>query len=55
MAVVLSVRSGVGGCGCPISSKTVRKIVASFAFRNTDRVSDYAADDIACFIIVLMI
>jgi hypothetical protein len=59
MAVVLSVLSGVGGwvggCGCPISSKVVRKSVASFAFRNTDPIYVSAADDITCFRIVLMI
>jgi hypothetical protein len=49
--------SGVGGCGCgcPISSNVVRKIVASFAFRNTDPISASADDDIMCLRIVLMI
>jgi hypothetical protein len=55
MVVVLSVWSGVGGCGCPISIKVVRKIVASFAFRNTDPIYASAAEDITCFKIVLMI
>jgi hypothetical protein len=45
----------VGGFGCPISSKVVRKIVASFAFRSNDQISASAADDIMCFRIVLMI
>jgi hypothetical protein len=44
VAVVLSVCSGVGGSGCPISSNLASKIVASFAFRNTDPISASAAD-----------
>jgi hypothetical protein len=55
VAVVLSVCSGVGGCGCPISSNVVSKIVASFALRKTDYISASAADDITCLRTVLMI
>jgi hypothetical protein len=53
--VVLSVCSGVCGCGCPISSNVVRKSVAYFALRKTDPISASAADDITCLRIMLMI
>jgi hypothetical protein len=36
VVVVSSVFSGVGGCGCPISSIVVRKIFFSFALRKFD-------------------
>jgi hypothetical protein len=52
VAVVLSVCNGVGGCGCPISSNVVHKIVASFALRKNDPI--YASDDITCLRIMLI-
>jgi hypothetical protein len=55
VAMVVSGCSGVGGCGCPIYSYVVSKIVASFAFKNTDPISASVADDITCLRIVLMI
>jgi hypothetical protein len=56
VTVVLSVCSGMDGCGCPLYSNVVRKIVASFVFRNTDPIiSASAPDDITCLRIVLMI
>jgi hypothetical protein len=55
VAVVLSVCSGVSGCGCPVSSNVVRKIVASFALIKTDPISASDTDDITCLRIVLTI
>jgi hypothetical protein len=55
VAAVLLVCSGVGGCGCPISSNVLHKVFASFAFRNTDHIAASAADDITFLRIVLMI
>ena len=42
-AVVLSVSSGVGGWGCPISSRISRRTVASLAFSNKPPTSASAA------------
>ena len=44
-AVELSTWTGVGGCGCPISSKAVRNAVASFMLVNSPAVSASAADE----------
>ena len=43
-AVVLSMWIGIGGCGCPSSSKVSRKIFASCAFKNSAPSSASAAD-----------
>ena len=44
-AVELSTWTGVGGCGCPISSKAVRKAVAFFMLVIKPAVSASAADE----------
>ncbi len=52
-AVELSVLMGVGGCGCPISSKIVLSIITSCPFTNNAPISASAADAMTCFIIEL--
>ena len=50
-AVRLSVRSCVGGCGCPMSSRVRQIVMACWAFINRPATSDYVADDITCLMI----
>ena len=45
-AVELSTCMGVGGCGCPISSRVLRRATASFIFVNTPAISASAVDDV---------
>ena len=47
-AVELSVRIGVGGCLCPISSNVVRRTTASLPLKNRPAYSDSAADAMMC-------
>ena len=51
-AVVLSIWMGVGGCGCPISSKHTRIGKISLAHRNPAPISASAADPITHLIIL---
>ena len=50
-AVELSVLMGVGGCGCPISSRMVLKIMTSCQFTNNAPISASFAEAITFFII----
>ena len=50
-AVVLSVCIGVGGWGCPISSRVVLAGMASRAFMNNAPISASAADDMTALMI----
>ena len=53
-AVVLSTWMGVGGCGCPISSKHTRIGKTSLAHRKPAPISTFAADPIMHLIILQM-
>ena len=44
-AVELSTWMGVGGCGCPISSRIVRSVTASFMFLNSAPTSASTAEE----------
>ena len=50
LAVLLSVHSGVGGCGCPSSVSVTLSGSASFAFMNNAAISASAADAMTCLI-----
>ena len=54
LAVLLSVRSGVAGCGCPNSSHVIHNGSMSRAFMNSAPTSASAADDITDLIIFAM-
>ena len=47
-AIELSVCNGVGGCGCPISSKMIRMYTASRAMMYNAPNSASVADDMTC-------
>ena len=51
-AVLLSMWSGVGGYGCPISSRAFRIGMASFAVRNAAAISASGVEDITFFIML---
>ena len=51
MAVELSTCIGVGGCGCPISSRAIRRGTASFAVKNMAPTSASIAELMTLFII----
>ena len=55
LAVLLSVQSGVGGCGCPNSVSVILSGSASFAFMNNAAISASAADAMTCLIILARI
>ena len=51
MAVDLSTCIGVGGCGCPISSRAIQRGAAYFAVKNTALTSASIAELMTLFII----
>jgi hypothetical protein len=53
-AVELSIWTGVGGCGYPISSSVICRIVAHFVFSNIALISTYDADERMAFIICVV-
>jgi GTPase len=53
-AVELSVWTGVAGCGYPISSKVVRRMVALLQFSNRAPISASDADDSTGFMMLVV-